>query len=105
VGFAPQAGGGGLFTWLADRLPPRAVIAVGLLTRAAPGLIIGLWPTLPVPVMLTLVAVAATVAPVFSAALSGVPLRGPLTCRTSSPAQVSAAVDVDDLPGDVSGRR
>jgi predicted MFS family arabinose efflux permease len=72
VGFAPQAVGGALFTSLADRLPPRAVIAVGLLTRAAPGLVIGLWPALPVPVMLTLVAVAATAAPVFTAATSGV---------------------------------
>ena len=72
MGFAPQAVGGALFTSLADRLPPRAVIAAGLLTRAAPGLVIGLRPTLPVPVMLALVAVAATVAPVFSAALAGV---------------------------------
>jgi predicted MFS family arabinose efflux permease len=72
MGFAPQAVGGALFTSLADRLPPRAVIAVGLLIRSAPGLIIGLWPTLPVPVMLALVALAATVAPVFSAALAGV---------------------------------
>jgi len=72
MGFAPQAVGGALFTSLADRLPPRAVIAVGLLTRAAPGLVIGLWPRLPVPVMLALVAAAATVAPVFTAALSGV---------------------------------
>ena len=71
MGFAPQAVGGALFTSLADRLPPRAVIAAGLLTRAAPGLVIGLWPTLPVPVMLALVAAAATVAPVFSAAASG----------------------------------
>ena len=72
MGFAPQALGGALFTSLADRLPPRAVIAAGLLTRAAPGLVIGLWPALPVPVMLTLVATAATVAPVFTAAISGV---------------------------------
>ena len=72
MGFAPQALGGALFTSLADRLPPRAVIAAGLLIRAAPGLIIGLWPALPVPVMLALVAVAATVAPVFSAALASV---------------------------------
>jgi len=72
MGFVPQAVGGALFTSLADRLPPRAVISVGLLTRAAPGLIIGLWPTLPVPVMLALVAMAATVAPVFTAASSGV---------------------------------
>ena len=72
AGFAPQALGGALFTSLADRLPPRAAIAMGLLTRAAPGLVIGLWPALPVPVMLTLVAVAATAAPVFTAATSGV---------------------------------
>ena len=72
MGFAPQAIGGALFTSLADRLPPRVVIAVGLLTRAAPGLVIGLWPRLPVPVMLALVATAATAAPVFTAAISGV---------------------------------
>jgi MFS family permease len=71
MGFAPQAIGGALFTALADRLPPRLVIGAGLLTRAAPGLVIGLWPTLPVPAMLALVAVAATVAPVFTAAISG----------------------------------
>src|SRR3974377_457635 len=72
AGFAPQALGGALFTSLADRLPPRAAIAMGLLTRAAPGLVIGLWPALPVPVMLTLVAAVATAAPVFTPALSGV---------------------------------
>ena len=71
MGFAPQAIGGALFTALADRLPPRLVIGTGLLTRAAPGLVIGLWPALPVPVMLALVAVAATIAPVFTAAISG----------------------------------
>ena len=71
MGFAPQAVGGALFTSLADRLPPRALITAGLLTRAAPGLVIGLWPTLPIPAMLALVAAAATVAPVFSAAISG----------------------------------
>jgi len=52
MGFAPQALGGALFTSLADRLPPRMVIAAGLLTRAVPGLVIGLWPALPVPAML-----------------------------------------------------
>jgi predicted MFS family arabinose efflux permease len=72
MGFAPQAIGGALFTALADRLPSRAVIAAGLLTRAAPGLLIGLCPAMPVPAMLALVAVASTVAPVFTAALSGV---------------------------------
>ena len=71
MGFAPQAIGGALFTALADRLPSRLVIGTGLLTRAMPGLVIGLWPALPVPVMLALVAAAAAVAPVFTAALSG----------------------------------
>jgi MFS family permease len=71
AGFAPQVVGGALFTSLADRLPPRLVIAAGLLIRAVPGLVIGLWPALPVPVMLALVAAAATTAPVFSAALAG----------------------------------
>jgi MFS family permease len=71
TGFAPQAIGGALFTSLADRLPPRAVIVAGLLTRAAPGLVIGLWPRLPVPAMLAGVAVAAMAAPVFAAATSG----------------------------------
>ena len=72
MGFAPQAVGGALLTSLADRLPARVVIAVGLLTRAAPGLLIGLWPGLPVPVMLALVAVAAAASPVFTAGISGV---------------------------------
>jgi MFS family permease len=71
AGFAPQAAGGALFTSLADRLPPRLVIGAGLLARAVPGLVIGLWPALPIPVMLALVAAAATTAPVFTAALSG----------------------------------
>ena len=71
TGFAPQAIGGTLFTSLADRLPPRLVIVAGLLTRSAPGLVIGLRPTLPVPAMLALVAVTALAAPVFSAATSG----------------------------------
>jgi MFS family permease len=71
AGFAPQAVGGALFTSLADRLPPRLVIGAGLLTRAVPGLIIGRWPALPVPALLALVAAAATTAPVFTAALSG----------------------------------
>ncbi len=71
AGFAPQAIGGALFTSLADRLPSRAVITAGLLTRSAPGLVIGLWPALPVPAMLAMVGAAATAAPVFSAATSG----------------------------------
>jgi predicted MFS family arabinose efflux permease len=72
MGFAPQALGGALFTSLADRLPPRLVTAAGLLTRAVPGLVIGLWPALPVPAMLVLVAAAATATPVFMAANSAV---------------------------------
>jgi len=72
MGFAPQVLGGALFTSLADRLPPRLLISAGLLTRAAPGLVIGLWPALPVPAMLALVAIAATATPVFTAANSSV---------------------------------
>jgi Major Facilitator Superfamily len=71
MGFLPQAVGGAFLTSLADRLPPRAVIAAGLLARAAPGLWIGLWPALPVAAMLALVAAAAVVTPVFLAATSG----------------------------------
>jgi predicted MFS family arabinose efflux permease len=70
TGFAPYAVGGALFTSLADRLPPRTVIVIGLLTRAAPGLVIGLWPRLPVPAMLAGVAAAAMVGALFSAATS-----------------------------------
>ena len=72
MGFAPQVLGGALFTSLADRLPPRLLISAGLLTRAAPGLVIGLWPALPVPAMLALVAAAATATPLFTAAASAV---------------------------------
>jgi hypothetical protein len=71
AGFLPQAAGGALFTSLADRVPPRAVLASGLLVRALPGLAMGLLPVLPVPVMLVLVALAALVMPAFQAALSG----------------------------------
>lgn len=71
AGFLPQAAGGALFTSLADRLPPRVVLASGLLTRAVPGLVIGLLPGMPVPAMLVLVALAALVMPVFQAGLSG----------------------------------
>jgi predicted MFS family arabinose efflux permease len=72
MGFAPQVLGGALFTSLADRLPPRLLISAGLLIRAAPGLVIGLWPALPVPAMLALVATAATATPLFTAAASAV---------------------------------
>ena len=71
MGFAPQAIGGALFASLADRLPPRPVITTGLLIRAVPGLLIGLMPATPVPVMLALVAVTAMASPVFNAAISG----------------------------------
>jgi predicted MFS family arabinose efflux permease len=37
--------------------------------------------------------------------LAALLLHGPLTGRIASPAEVGAAVDVDDLPGEVSGRR
>jgi hypothetical protein len=71
MGFAPQVVGGALFTSLADRLRPRTVITAGLLLRALPGLLIGSLPGLPVAVMLALVAAAASITPVFSAAVSG----------------------------------
>lgn len=71
MGFAPQVLGGALFTALADRLPPRTVMTAGLLLRAVPGLLIGALPGMPVAVMLALVAAAATVTPVFSAAIAG----------------------------------
>ncbi len=72
AGFAPQAVGGALLTSLADRLPPRTVITGGLLIRAAPGVLIGLVPGMPVVLMLVLVAVVATTAPVFNAAIAAV---------------------------------
>jgi MFS family permease len=71
MGFAPQVLGGILFTALADRLPPRIVITAGLLLRATPGLLIGSLPGMPVAVMLVLVAAAASITPVYSAAISG----------------------------------
>jgi Na+/melibiose symporter-like transporter len=71
AGFAPQAVAGAFFTSLADRLPPRVMISGGLLARAVPGLVIGLAPAMPIPLMLTVVAAAALVTPVFLAANSG----------------------------------
>jgi Major Facilitator Superfamily len=70
MGFGPQVLGGLLFTSLADRLPPRLVITGGMLLRAAPGVLIGLAPGLPVAAMLGLVALAAMITPVFSGAVS-----------------------------------
>ena len=71
MGFAPQVLGGVLFTALADRLAPRTVITAGLLLRAVPGLLIGSLPDMPVAVMFVLVAAAASITPVYSAAISG----------------------------------
>jgi MFS family permease len=71
AGFLPQAVGGAFFTSLADRLPPRLVITTGLVVRAAPGLVIGLLPGMPVLVMLLVVVPAAVVMPVFLAGFSG----------------------------------
>jgi predicted MFS family arabinose efflux permease len=71
IGFLPQVAGGALLTSLADRLRPRTAITAGLLVRAAPGLAIGLIPGLPIAAMLAIVGVAATVAPVFTAAAAG----------------------------------
>jgi Major Facilitator Superfamily len=71
AGFLPQAAGGAFLTSLADRLPPRLVITAGLVTRAGPGLAIGLLPGLPVLVMLAIVALAAVIMPVFLAGFSG----------------------------------
>jgi MFS family permease len=71
AGFLPQAVGGAFLNSLADRLPPHTVITAGLLARAAPGLVIGLWPALPVAGMLALAAAAAVVTPVFLAGTSG----------------------------------
>jgi len=70
MGFAPQVVGGLLFTSLADRLPPRTVMCAGLLLRGLPGVVIGLLPGVPLAVALGLVAVAATAAPVYQAAMS-----------------------------------
>jgi MFS family permease len=71
MGFLPQAADGAFLSSLADHLPPRIVIVVGLLARAAPGLVIGLWPALPVAGMLALVAATAVAIPVFLAGTSG----------------------------------
>jgi predicted MFS family arabinose efflux permease len=72
TGFVPQLVGGMLFTSLADRLPPRLVITAGLLFRATPGVLIGLLPSVPVPVMLVTVAVPSAVSPVYNAAISAI---------------------------------
>lgn len=71
VGFLPQLAGGALLSSLADRLPPRRAIVLGLLARAAPGLVIGLAPALPVWGMLAIVAAAAVFAPLVTGSTSG----------------------------------
>lgn len=71
IGFLPQLLGGALLTSLADRLPARRALVIGLLVRAAPGLAIGLAPALPVWVMLVVVAAAALFAPLVTGASSG----------------------------------
>jgi predicted MFS family arabinose efflux permease len=70
IGMFPQIVGGALFTSMADRLPPRAVLAVSLLLRAVPGAVIGLL-VLPVWAMLVLVGVIACLDPIAAAALGG----------------------------------
>ena len=67
VGFAPYLLGGALFTSLADRVPPRALVVLALLVRAVPGLLIGLL-HLPVAAMLVLVFVVGAFDPVGTAA-------------------------------------
>lgn len=71
IGFLPQLAGGMVLTSLADRYSARGVVAVGLVVRAAPGLAIGLVPTMPVGAMLALVGATALAAPVFTAAIGG----------------------------------
>lgn len=71
IGFLPQLVGGALFTSLADRLQPRAVLTLLALVRAVPGAAIGLI-SMPVAVMLVLVAVTACFDPVANAASSGI---------------------------------
>jgi predicted MFS family arabinose efflux permease len=71
AGFLPQALSGIFLTSLADRLPPRLVIAASLLARALPGLAIGLVPGMPISVMLAVIAAAALITPVFLASGSG----------------------------------
>lgn len=67
VGFGPQVLGGAFLTSIADRFPAHLVMSSGLALRAAPGIVIGLAPGLPVGVMLVVVGLAAAVAPVFTA--------------------------------------
>lgn len=67
AGFLPQALGGALFTSLADRLPPRRLILTGCLVQAGVALTLGA-PRLPTAASIGLVAAAAGLQPLFSAA-------------------------------------
>jgi len=69
AGFLPQVLGGVILTSLADRLPTRPLIAGGCLIRAAVALVLALVP-IPVVAMIALVAAAAALQPLFSAAQS-----------------------------------
>jgi predicted MFS family arabinose efflux permease len=64
IGFVPQVIGGTLLGALADRLPPRGLIVVGFLLDCAVAAILAL-ASPPVAVSLALVAIAATLTPVF----------------------------------------
>lgn len=69
AGFLPQVLGGMVLTSLADRLPARPLIVIGCLFRALVAVVLALAP-LPVVAMIALVAAAAAIQPLFSAAQS-----------------------------------
>ena len=69
AGFLPQVLGGVVLTSLADRLPTRPLIVTGCLIRAAVAVVLALVPV-PVVAMIGLVAAAAALQPLFSAAQS-----------------------------------
>ena len=69
AGFLPQVLGGVVLTSLADRLPTRPLIVTGSLIRAAVAVVLALVPV-PVVAMIGLVAAAAALQPLFSAAQS-----------------------------------
>jgi predicted MFS family arabinose efflux permease len=69
AGFLPQVLGGVVLTSLADRLHTRPLIVIGCLIRAAVAVVLGLAPV-PVVAMIGLVAAAAALQPLFSAAQS-----------------------------------
>jgi len=69
AGFLPQVLGGVVLTSLADRLRTRPLIVIGCLIRAAVAVVLALAPV-PVVAMIGLVAAAAALQPLFSAAQS-----------------------------------